>query len=159
VHALIVLSASLAAALLAALPVQAQSASNRERCWNRGNSFPPDATIAACTRIIESGNESHRNLSRAYYQRGSAWLARRRYDRAIDDFSEVIGLNPYLGAEPSRGWYLKRHFRDYGDTTVLDPNLAPAYYGRGLARQAKGDKVGGDADIAMARKLKPGIGQ
>jgi hypothetical protein len=40
----------------------------------------------------------------------------------------------------------------------LDPKYANAYYNRGLAKRAKGDSTGGDADVAMAKQLNPGLG-
>jgi hypothetical protein len=40
----------------------------------------------------------------------------------------------------------------------LNPNLAEAFYNRGLAKRAKGDSAGGDADIAKAKQLNPSVG-
>jgi hypothetical protein len=35
--------------------------------------------------------------------------------------------------------------------------LAEAFYGRGLAKRAKGDFTGGDADIANPKQLNPSV--
>jgi hypothetical protein len=37
--------------------------------------------------------------------------------------------------------------------------MASSLYGRGLAKQEKGDKPGGDADIAAAQKIDKDIAQ
>jgi tetratricopeptide (TPR) repeat protein len=47
---------------------------------------------------------------------------------------------------------------DYGFALGIEPNLASALYGRGLARLKQGDKAGGEADIAAAETIQPGIG-
>jgi len=54
----------------------------------------------------------------------------RDYDRAIADFDEAIRL---------------------------DGKLARAYLFRGLAKQAKGDDAGGNADMAKAKQLDPNV--
>jgi len=39
------------------------------------------------------------------------------------------------------------------------PRLAPALYGRGLAELKKGDKAAGEADVAAAAGIAPGLVQ
>jgi len=46
----------------------------------------------------------------------------------------------------------------YGQALTLNPKAAGALYGRGLAKQRKGDTVGGDQDIAAAKALSPKVG-
>lgn len=48
---------------------------------------------------------------------------------------------------------------DYDEAIRFDPAMASSLYGRGLAKHMQGDKIGGDADIAMAEKLMPGIAE
>jgi tetratricopeptide (TPR) repeat protein len=163
----IMLSAAAVATMLAATTAaQAQSAVDRERCDNIGREFSFETMLAACTRRIQSGQLTQRDLAISYNNRGSAMGNMRDYDRAIADYSEAIRLNPnYALAYKNRGnaWHFKRDYdravADYNQAIRIDPNYALAYHSRGLARQATGDKAGGEADIAMARKLKPGIGQ
>jgi hypothetical protein len=50
-----------------------------------------------------------------------------------------------------------RAILDFGQAIRIDPNLAVAYNGRGLAERAKGDSAGGDADIAKAKQLNPNV--
>jgi hypothetical protein len=47
---------------------------------------------------------------------------------------------------------------DYSAALRLDPKLASALYGRGLARLRNGDHVGGDADMSAAKTIAAGIG-
>jgi tetratricopeptide (TPR) repeat protein len=47
---------------------------------------------------------------------------------------------------------------DYNSALRLDPKLASALYGRGLAKRKKGDKVGSDADMSAAKKIHAKIG-
>jgi hypothetical protein len=39
----------------------------------------------------------------------------------------------------------------------IDAKMAVSLYGRGLAKQKKGDRAGGNADIAAAKAIKAGI--
>ena len=54
-----------------------------------------DRQIRGCTRIIERGTrESNHNRIAAYFNRGSAYMAKAEHDRAIADYTELIALNP-----------------------------------------------------------------
>jgi tetratricopeptide (TPR) repeat protein len=44
--------------------------------------------------------------------------------------------------------------QDYSSALRIEPKLASALYGRGLARLKKGDAAGGNADVEAARKLE-----
>jgi tetratricopeptide (TPR) repeat protein len=48
---------------------------------------------------------------------------------------------------------------DYNSALRLDPKLASALYGRGLAKRKKGDKLGSDADMSAAKKIHAMIGE
>jgi tetratricopeptide (TPR) repeat protein len=63
--------------------------------------------------------------------RGLTYLKLRQYDSAIADYDSALRINS---------------------------KLAESYYGRGIARQKKGD-TGGNADIAMAQSIKSNIAQ
>jgi tetratricopeptide (TPR) repeat protein len=69
---------------------------------------------------------------RAYVNRGNAYTYKSLFDRAIQDFNRAI---------------------------ELDPNDALAYFSRGQAKLNKGDRVGGNADIAKARSIDPNVGK
>jgi tetratricopeptide (TPR) repeat protein len=47
--------------------------------------------------------------------------------------------------------------RDYDAALKMDPKLAGALYGRGLAKTKKGDRDGGSADMASAKAMKSDI--
>jgi hypothetical protein len=42
----------------------------------------------------------------------------------------------------------------YSAALLLDPGHATSLYGRGIAKQKKGDNAGGNADIEAAKKIK-----
>jgi tetratricopeptide (TPR) repeat protein len=46
---------------------------------------------------------------------------------------------------------------DYNSALRIEPKMASALYGRGLARLKKGDSSGGNADVAAAKKLETTI--
>jgi tetratricopeptide (TPR) repeat protein len=64
-----------------------------------------------------------------------------------------------------RGWtyfklgQLDAAVADYDSALKYNPKRTIALYGRGLARRAKGDRTGGDADIAAARAIQPDIAE
>ncbi|OGP81886.1 MAG: hypothetical protein A2Z08_03775, partial [Deltaproteobacteria bacterium RBG_16_54_11] len=65
-----------------------------------------DEAIRLCTKAIESGELSGKNLSSVYCTRGTAWAEKGDYDKAIADINKAI---------------------------EIDPKDAMAYYNRGLA--------------------------
>jgi hypothetical protein len=50
-----------------------------------------------------------------------------------------------------------RALADYEAALKIDPRLPGALYGRGMARLRKGDKKGGETDIAAAKAMRPEI--
>ena len=90
-----------------------------------------DVAIAACSRAIASKKHKGRNLSLLHTNRGVEYGAKDDYDRAIADHDQAI---------------------------KIDPKNALAYNNRGIVKLKKGDEEGGNADIARARQLQPGIG-
>lgn len=60
-----------------------------------------------------------------YYNRGLAWHQKGDYDKAIEDYTEAVRL---------------------------DPTLAVAYYNRGLSWKAKGDTERAEAHFAQYRE-------
>jgi tetratricopeptide (TPR) repeat protein len=99
----------------------------------------------------------------AYGDRGNLYDDKKDYDRAIADYDQAIRLDPYLAfAYTSRGDAYggkkdcDRAIADYDQAIRLAPQYAYAYNGRGVAKLRCGDTAGGNADIAVARRLRDG---
>jgi tetratricopeptide (TPR) repeat protein len=91
-----------------------------------------DPAISACSRAIASKKYRGNILSILYTNRGAEFGAKGELDRAMKDHDQAI---------------------------KLDPKNALAFNNRGIVKLKKGDKDGGEADIAKAKQLQPGIGQ
>jgi hypothetical protein len=46
---------------------------------------------------------------------------------------------------------------DFSDTISVQPRLARAFYARGIARSAKGDRLAGNADRQAALDIDPRV--
>jgi tetratricopeptide (TPR) repeat protein len=91
-----------------------------------------DPAISACSRAIASKKYKGNVLSILYTNRGAEFGAKGDLDRAMKDHDQAI---------------------------KIDPKNALAFNNRGVAKLKKGDKEGGEADLAKAKQLQPGIGQ
>ncbi|HYC17050.1 MAG TPA: tetratricopeptide repeat protein [Pseudolabrys sp.] len=91
-----------------------------------------DQQIKSCTALLESGTELKENVAIAYYNRALAYENKDDYAHAIADYDEALRLNP---------------------------NDADALLYRGLDKQRLGDKAGGEADVAAAKRMNPDIGK
>lgn len=85
-------------------------------------------------------------------------------DKALADCDAAIGKGrrfpPYLdsrGLVHLRLGQLDAAIADYDAVLRMDPKTAWSLYGRGLARRKKGLTAAGDADIAQATALAPGL--
>src|ERR1700683_4026909 len=98
-----------------------------QRCF----SHDPDAAIAGCTALLQSGHETQEHINRAFSNRGAAYIRKREYDRAIQDLDQHIQRSPKdAQAFQSRGtaYSLKgqndRAIEDFNQATRLDPKSA-----------------------------------
>jgi len=48
--------------------------------------------------------------------------------------------------------------QDFDKAIEFKPNFAQTFLKRGIAKLSKDDRVGGNADVAIARRLDPSIG-
>lgn len=131
----------------------------------RGAAGDADGALAAADRAVELSPNSAiaYNLScyiRAVYDRDLAEKALPACNRAV----ELLPGSPDV--LDSRGFVYLRLGRyeeaiaDYDAAIALSRDPPPtSLYGRGLAEQKSGQKLSGEADIAAAESLKPGIGK
>ncbi|MGN8545251.1 tetratricopeptide repeat protein [Bradyrhizobium sp. 13971] len=91
---------SLLVAMLPALPAVAQNPKKDNYLRTIGlcsglDRTPADARVAACTALIDAGQDmTPAGLAIAYNNRGNAYAAKGDYDGAIRDFDRSIELNP-----------------------------------------------------------------
>ncbi len=124
----------------------------------------PDRSIRGCTAVIRSGEFSGRNLANAYGNRGYAYAALGEHRRAIEDYDQVLRLDPGLAiAYNSRGIAYNnlgeyaRAIENYDQALLLDPRSAEAYYNRGNAYANLGDAARAIEDYDQALRLDPGL--
>ena len=78
--------------------------------------------------MIGCRGDTEREDAKVYYNRGFVWAEKGEHDKAIEDYTEAIRI---------------------------DPNYAEAYYNRGDAFETKGDKAKAEADFKEAKRLDP----
>jgi tetratricopeptide (TPR) repeat protein len=83
--------------------------------------------------------------------------SRDRIEKIQGQFLSILYTN--RGAEFGAKGELDRAMKDHDQAIKLDPKNALAFNNRGIAKLKKGDKEGGEADIAKAKQLQPDIGQ
>jgi tetratricopeptide (TPR) repeat protein len=148
-----------AAGAVSSAPATAQTQQQLKWCSGEGTD---DQQISGCTAAIESGNFTGKNLAIAFTNRGAAYFSEMQYERAIQDFSEVIRLDP----QGPNGFYNRAlayknksqydsAIQDFDQVIKLNPNSAEAFNSRGEAYQLKrqGDRAIQDFDQAI--RLNP----
>jgi lipoprotein NlpI len=136
----------------------AASPADRNTCTSETAS--EDATITACTNIIETRDK--RDHAVAYYNRGFAYQNKGESGRAIADYDQAIQLDPNYayaynnrgGAYQNKGEY-DHAIADYDQAIRLDPKYAYAYYNRAGTYQNKGEYDRAVADYDQAIRLDP----
>lgn len=155
-----------ALAFIAAAAVSRPAAADdRQDCLN-GSKETAAATIAACTRAIESGDYDGRNLSNLHHHRGYSWswtsLAD-RIDRELKDYNDAIRLDPKAVSSLLNRSHIYNQRHDY-DRAIADVNQAfegglsdygkrVGYGERGYAYQAKRDNARAIADYTNSIQL------
>jgi tetratricopeptide (TPR) repeat protein len=120
-----------------------------------------DDAIAACTHIIASGNKESSTLAWALGNRGTHYLSKGDYDRAIRDFDQALTLDPKIPIYVNRGFAYDnrgdhdRATNDYDQAIKLNPNDVIAFNRRGIAYYNKGDYDRAIADYNEATALDP----
>ena len=121
------------------------------------------ASIAAFTKAIRADPE----FSDAYFDRGLAWLATKRWNDAIDDYDEALAIDPdRVPAYYNRAFAYSQIRRpqdavsDYTEVVERDPENALAFANRGsmyiemglpgLALEDFDKAIGLDAELGKA---------
>jgi tetratricopeptide (TPR) repeat protein len=147
-----------AAILVLALAVTAARASDAEDC----GAADTEQSIAACTRVIESGKEKGANLARYFYNRGTNRLNLGRPKEAVADFDRAIELRKdYANAIYNRAvgyGKIDEYDRSIADFTTylrLDLKSPETYLARGRSYRSKGDTERALADFNEYLRRKP----
>ncbi|MBN2254510.1 MAG: tetratricopeptide repeat protein [Deltaproteobacteria bacterium] len=106
------------------------------------------------------------NLSIARYNRGLVLSRMRRYEKAISDFSSVIGRNPrdadaYLhrGHAFAKTSALDRAIEDYSMSLEMNPDNVDAYYALAMIHFTQNDYKKTADVLSKAIILKPDFGK
>jgi tetratricopeptide (TPR) repeat protein len=105
----------------------------------------------------------------AGYRHGRCWAratANRDLQQALTDCNEALRLRPddahikgHLGFVYLRLDRLDDSIASYDSALKINPKLAASLYGRGLAKLRKGDGVGADTDILVAKQMEPNVAE
>ena len=105
--------------------------------------------------------EIHQTDSTEFYK-GFTYHNRKRYDKAIEYYSEALKLNPGLveayigrGVAYTKKDDFDRAIKDYNKAVELNPNYAMAYYNLGNAYLHKDDPDKAIKDYTQAIELQP----
>jgi tetratricopeptide (TPR) repeat protein len=152
----------LAGALLAGLPVLAQTAQERRYCEGEDGATAAQR-IDACSAVIKSARDKEK-LAEAFNNRGIGYRLKGDHDRAIADYAQAIKLNPkFAAAFVNRGVaYDKKGdydhaIADYDQAIKLKPSIE-AYFNRGNAYLGKSQYASAIDDYNQALKLKADFG-
>lgn len=129
--------------------------------WTNCKAGGGDARIAACTRMIEKGGQSPRDLASAYRFRAVAYGRQKEKEKADADLKEAMRIDPATAAF-SRGFAgllegdTDAAISEFSKAIKADPGNADIYNARGVAYLRKGDADRAVVDYSQALKLDPG---
>ncbi len=133
---------------------------NRGAAYQRKGDFARAA--ADYGEVTKAAAQQHRRLERALLgARGEqpAQQALADCDQALKikaDASDVLDTRGFVYLKLNQ---IDNAMKDYDAALKLDPKLAGALYGRGIARTRKGDKNGGTTDINAAKAIRADIAE
>src|SRR6059058_378607 len=124
--------------LLAGAPALAQTP--QERAWCEGeDAVSVDQRIDGCSAVIKAARDRSERLAETFNSRGIAYRLKGDYDRAIQDYSQAIKINPnFAAAFDNRCWaravvgILKPALADCNEALRLMPNNAATLESRGF---------------------------
>jgi tetratricopeptide (TPR) repeat protein len=148
---LLQLAVILAFAAIGLSPSFAAGDKDRMTCFSLGSENYKDkdkfdSSLAACTRMINSGRYKGKVLASLYRVRGS-WKQRKgETDAALADYDISIRIEPdnvesydYRADVYQQLGDLDRALADYDHASRIDPTYAAAYYSRGRIYEKKGN--------------------
>lgn len=97
-------------------------------CVNEGFPYPRNLAIAACTELIDRGNQPPEAVHIPYFNRANLLVDDGQFARAIADYDQALRL---------------------------DPAFSPIYGGRAVAHAGLGDFDASMADFREAMRLQP----
>ncbi len=122
---------------------------------------PAGAAGARTTAALEDGERD----ASAYNRRGQTFEREGLYDRAIEEYTRAILIDPtFAEAYLGRGWaHLAKGnhgqaIRNYGEAIALDPSLAEAHFARGWAYEQLGQRDRAIEEYGEAIRIAPGHG-
>ena len=125
-----------------ALSAGAARADDRHDCER----LKGEASLRACSAVIEAGTYDVRTLAIAYLNRGLEYFDKGYYDQAISDYSASVALDPKnADVYNNRGnaYQAKRDYAsaigDFDMAISLNPRHALAYNNRGIAHSNRGE--------------------
>ena len=131
---------------------------------SRGNALQAKGEFERSMRDYDAALRVDPQFVASYVSRCWSEVALDRLEPAVADCTEALRLRPnFTNAFNGRGAaWLKlgqpaKAVADFEATLRLVHEQSLALYGRGVARQRAGDRVRGDADVARARQLEPGV--
>jgi len=105
-----------------------------------------NAAVATLTKAIESGTLGKDDLAIAYANRGTAYRDKKQYDRAIEDYTKAVELNPgdaigYTGRGYAhiRKKQYSRAIEDYNKAIEVNPKNIISYYNKACAYSLMND--------------------
>ena len=135
-----------ASTLLLFVSAVAASAADQS-IWDQCNQTrDKNASITACTQILQAPSETVSDRAIAYYIRGGTYQTRGDSDNAVADYTKAIEANSqYADAYVGRGIVYQakgdsdRAIADYTKAIEINPRYAEAYVGRGIVYRVKGE--------------------
>ena len=122
----------------------------------------PEERVEHCTGALRAGTLDAVQTANAHYHSGLASLAMGNQEKAIEEFDQVLRIEPemakaYNGRGIARTQHgdLDRAIADYDQALRIEPKLAYVYANRGSAWLGKKDHDKALADFNLALQLEP----
>ena len=145
---------------LVALNLAVASNARSEDLGDCNQRVPPAVRMEACTRFIQSGDQSNVRVGMAYLYRATAYDAEGDHTSAIADFSASIRLFPIPSVYSMRGLDYavtgdrNRAMADLNNAIQLQPTVDIHYEARGLAHLLLNEPDLAIADFDSALQIR-----